>query len=109
MKRKELKIYSHVGSLISEAMRRILHLCEYKILDYEFAGLGSPSQYRDGVTAGFFAPSFHPEIKRVNNWYKLTPLGQKVVKQMIRKGRVPKSCHDLHNYVPFKVTVYIEE
>jgi len=108
MKRKTIKIHSYVGSLISEAMRRILHLSETKTLDYKFAGLGTPSQYKEGIRKGFFVPSFR-EVPRVKNWYKLTPLGQKVVKQMIRKNRVPKNCHDLHNCVPFKVTVYVEE
>ena len=109
MKRKELKIYSKVSGLLSEAMRRILHLSETKTLNYKFAGLGTPYQYKEGIKAGLFEPSFRPEIPRVNNWYRLTPLGQKVIKQMIRKGRIPKDCHDLNNHVPFKVTVYVEE
>jgi hypothetical protein len=115
MKRKTLKIYSKVGGLLSEAMRRIYCmgsrpvLGSDKNLDYKFAGLGSPSMYKDGVKAGLFVPSYPPETPRVANWYRLTPLGQKVVKQMVRKGRMPKDCHDMNNHVPFIVTVYVEE
>lgn len=108
MKRKTLKIYSKVGGLLSEAMRRIYCLNPEKSIDSNFAGLGSPSMYKDGIKAGFFAPSFPKEIARVPNWYKLTPLGKKIVKQLKRKGRVPQNCHDMNNHVPFEVTVYVD-
>ena len=115
MRRKTLKIYSKVGGLLSEAMRRIYCmgsrpvLGSKKKLDYKFSGLGSPSMYAPAVKAGLMKESFPPVHPRVANWYRLTPLGQKVVKQMVRKGRVPKDCHDMNNHVPFTVTVYVEE
>ena len=109
MKRKTLKIYSKVGGLLSEAMRRIYCLSTEKSLDYNLAGLGSPSMYEPALKAGLMVPSFPPQTPRVCNWYKLTPLGKKVIKQMVRKGRVPTSCHDMNNHVPFTVTVYVEE
>ena len=108
MKRKEIKISNKVGGLLSEAMRRIYYLSIEKKLDDKFSGLGSPSMYKQGVISGLFVPSFPPETPRVCNWYTLTPLGQKVIKQMARKGRCPKSCQDMNNYILNEVTVYIE-
>ena len=109
MKRKEIKISNKVGGLLSEAMRRIYHLGLKHKIDDKFVGLGYPSMYKDGVKAGLFATSFRGEHPRILNWYRLTPLGQKIVKQMVRKGRCPKSCQDMGHYLPSKVIVYVDE
>ena len=107
MKRKILKINGKVGELLSEAMRRIYTMGGRQSLNYRFAGLGTPSMYKMGVEAGFFEPTWG-ETPKVNNWYCLTPLGQKIVKQMKRKKLCPKNCQDISNYIPFNVVVCVE-
>lgn len=111
MKRKTLNIRSRSAMLLSEAMRRYLWLDNMKRdLDSKFLGLGSPSAYADAVKDGLIVPSFRTvALPRVNGWYKLTDLGKRIVKQMIRKGMYPKSCQDIGTYVPEKVVVYLPE
>lgn len=107
MKKETIKIQSKEGRLLWEAMRRMLHMGTKKLLTDNMLGLGSPSYYKPGVEAGLFAPSFGPIRARVCAWYRLTPLGQKIVRQLIRKKRVPKDCHDVHGYVLGKITVMV--
>ena len=56
-----------------------------KDLDYSMAGLGSPSQYKAGVKKGLFVPAFGRETPKTRNWYKLTPLGREIIKQIKSK------------------------
>jgi hypothetical protein len=95
------------SALLGEAWRRVFikHPFEVKSLNDRFLGLGFPSEYKPAVDAGLMRPS-HGETPRVLNWYCLTELGQKIVKQAIRKhGRV--SCHDTPMISPFKVKVKV--
>lgn len=108
-KRKTIKINTPEGRLLWEALRRMLCIGEKKSLDDYFIGLGFPSEYKAGVQAGFFAPSYGTSIPRTMEWYKLTLLGQQVIKQMIRKKRVPRDCHDVHGSICGNVTVYVPE
>ena len=108
-KRKTIKINAPAGRLLWEAMRRILCLGEKKSLDDYFIGLGFPSEYKAGVQSGLFVPSYGTSKPRIMAWYKLTSLGQQIIKQMIRKKRVPKNCHDVHSYICGDVTIYVPE
>ena len=107
MKKKIIKIYAKEGRLLWEAMRRMLCMGQKKSLNDNMVGLGFPSYYKDGVKAGLFVPSFPPSRAKVCEWYKLTPLGQKIVKQLIRKKRIPKDCHDVNGCVCGEFTVFV--
>lgn len=109
MKKKTITIFAKEGRLLWEAMRRMLCMGEKKSLNDYFIGLGYPSEYKAGVQAGLFAPSYGTSKPRIMAWYKLTPLGQRVIKQMIRKKRVPRDCHDVHGCICGNVTVYLPE
>lgn len=109
MKRKTIKIYTAEGKLLWEALRRMRCLGEKKSLNDNFIGLGFPSEYKAGVEAGLFVPSYGRSYPRTMAWFKLTPLGQLVIKQMIRKKRVPRNCHDVHGCILGNVTVCIPE
>ena len=94
MKRKTIKINAQCERLLWEAMRRALYTGSRKTLDNKFLGLGYPSEYKEGRKYGLFIPSFGATIPRILSWYKLTPLGQKIVKQLIRKKICPESSED---------------
>lgn len=104
--RKTIRIHAAEGRLLWEAMRRILCIGE-KDIDSKFAGLGCPSYYKAGVKAGLFRPSFGSLTPRIDSWYSLTPLGQQIVKQCIRKNRIPKDCHDVYGGVYGDITVMV--
>lgn len=109
MKKKTIKISAKEGRLLWETMRRMLCMGEKKPITDNMLGLGFPSYYKAGVKAGLFVPSFPPSRAKVCEWYKLTPLGQKIVKQLIRKKRVPKDCHDVGGYVCGDISVMVPE
>jgi hypothetical protein len=107
MKKRTIRIYAKEGKLLWEAMRRMLCMGEKKSLNDSMLGLGYPSYYKSGVDAGLFVPSFTKDIARVCGWYRLTPLGQKIVKQLIRRKIFPKSCHEVHGGFYGEITVFI--
>lgn len=107
MKKKTVKIDTKEGGLLWEAMRRMLCMGGKKPLTDNMLGLGFPSHYKPGVEAGLFVPSFGPSKARVCEWYKLTLLGQKIVKQLIRKKRVPIDCHNIYGCVGGEITVMV--
>ena len=107
MSKKTIKIRAKESDLLWEAMRRMLWVGEKKPVDDEFLGLDFPYRYRCGVEAGLFVPSYGKSIPRTMQWYKLTLLGQKVVKQVIRKKIIPLNCHDVLGRVPCKITVML--
>ena len=75
MKRKTVKINTPEGKLLWEAMRRILCLSKKKKVNDYFIGLGFPSEYKSGVEAGLFVPSYGSAKPRIMAWYRLTTLG----------------------------------
>lgn len=109
MKRKTIRIYTQPARLLWEAMRRTLHL--ETETPSTWLGLGCPSEYKEGVKSGFFTVvgKYRPYGR---NWYRITPLGQRIIKQLIRKKICPRSIHDLyqiHVRIPKEVTVYVPE
>ncbi len=108
MKKHVIKIRKPSGELLWEAMRRIFCMSAEKGLDSNLAGLGCPSLYKVGIQKGFFTPSFGKETPKTANWYKLTPLGQKIIKQIRRKKlSSPQSCHHVDGYVYGDFIVYL--
>ena len=103
MKLITLQLKSKERDLLWEALRRILWLSSSGKVKSNLAGLGFPSTYKEVVKRGLFTTSFSRSIPRVCSWYKLTPLGQQIAKQMIRKKIVPKNCHDMFSRIPYKI------
>lgn len=64
-----------------EALRRYQNfgLRDGKTLEQAWTGLGAPSTYKDVVKAGVMVPACGPERARASNWYRLTPLGIRVM------------------------------
>ena len=110
MFRQTVKILTPEGILLWEAMRRMLCMGKKKSVNDRMLGLGYPSYYKDGVKAGLFVPTFGKTIPRVATWYRLTTLGQAIVKQVIRKKlRSPKNCHDVNGCICGTFTVMTQE
>ncbi len=109
MKRKIVRIYTQEARLLWEAMRRTLHLETQGPTSW--VGLGTSSTYRSGVKSGFFKP-VGAVAAYCNTWYKLTPLGQRIVNQLVRKKLCPQHIHDMYQTdirIPKTVTVYVPE
>jgi hypothetical protein len=111
MKRKKVRIYTQESDLLWEAMRRILHLKTEG--PRAWVGLGCPSEYKAGVKSGFFSivGTIRPYGR---NWYRLTPLGKRIVNQLIRKKLCPTHIHEIYQgafniRIPKYVTVYVPE
>lgn len=66
---------------LSEAVRRYKNFAvrDGKSIEEAWLGLGTPSTYRDAIKVGVMAPACGRNTPRVLNWYKLTPLGIKVM------------------------------
>jgi len=106
-KKKTLEIHAPEGCLLWEAMRRMLCMGQKKSVDDNMLGLGYKTDYKSGIKTGLFVPSFGQNKDRCKGWYKLTPLGQKLVKQLIRKIIFPKDCHTVISYVTGEFIVMI--
>ena len=107
MKKKIITLSCQQNRLMWDALRRIVCFSISRNVDTNLAGLGTPSVYKAGIEGKLFSPSFGKETPRVNNWYKLTPIGVKIAKQMIKKGIVPKSCHDVNGQLPCHITIMV--
>lgn len=68
---------SSVSWCFEEARRRFesFAMRDHKPLDKAWLGLGSPTQYKPAVKAGFMRPLNERETPRALNWYLLTPAG----------------------------------
>jgi len=109
MKRKTVRIYTQPARLLWEAMRRTLHLKTES--PSTWVGLGTMSTYKEGVKCGFFSV-VGKHRPYGNNWYRLTPLGQRIVNQLVRKKICPRHIHEMYQTdirIPKEVTVYIPE
>jgi len=105
-KYKTVKLNTAQSRLLGEAWRRMGLGYKKKTISDNFLGLGFPSEYRPVVEAGLMTPSFRPEMPRVMGWYKLTDVGQRIVKQMIRKHGIPDFM-DSPSITPYRIKVKI--
>ena len=107
MKKKTVILSMGQNRLMWEALRRIVCFNDEDV-NTNLAGLGTPYTYKTGVECGLFTVAFREkETPRVGNWYKLTPIGVKIAKQMIRKGIGPKSCHEITGQLPCRITIMV--
>lgn len=82
---REHKLNNKDSRLLFEAFRR-LEFLGTKTIDDKFLGLGTPSAYK----SVYFTSSFGKETPRVNNWYKLTEEGKRIVKAIQHRFAIPK-------------------
>ena len=106
---KTFKIKAQANFCLGEAWRRLTITGNTKSLTDPFLGLGTPTEYKQAIEAGFMRPSF-PEVKKIPracNWYQLTSVGQAIIKQMVRKYGYKKPTDTPR--LPNKVKINIDK
>jgi len=114
MKKNVIVLRRNTKRALWEAMRRYIFLVRKNRdgwIDDKFTGLGTWSFYKYAVNQGVMKYSFPYTLKGVDAWFMLTPLGIKIVKQLLRKKIRPvvnaiKWNEDFKN-IPNKIVVYI--
>ena len=110
MKRQTVRIYTQEARLLWEAMRRTLHV--QTETPSTWVGLGCWTTYKAGVESGLFKPTRTRPRPYGNSWFKLTPLGQRIVNQLVRKKLCPRHIHEMYQTdirIPKEVTVCVPE
>lgn len=109
MKKITIKLNNNVKWALWGAISRYKYTGEKKTLDSNLLGLGYKTNYKDIVKVGLMTCSFRPPAKRCMGWYKLTDLGKKVVRQLIRRNMYPKSSNDIDMNIDLsEITVMVK-